>query len=655
MEGTGATSGHAEFLRDLEFTSTLTGTGTASGHFQRDLSYSYHGWLNTYHENEMSGSLVASWPAETTVGTIDNQVASSARNVQDGEIDSDVVLGQDSVVDDAGYAYDMNGTGNIEVPGVESEFPLSDSSFFVFGWIELTQANIDSGDKHILFRKGSDSTSGHLELFIQSSQIELYITEDGTDVNSVSITQSISSGIHMIGLYTLPDKQNSNPLKSMWLHLDDSRWSADLTSLSDPETDSGSSYNLFFGDDRSDLKMDVRFMPPGLDPSIAGSLSHQEKLYDVGLNRYNRDGFFQMKSSVEGTGSAVGSLQAERSFQSSSQGTGTVSGPSLNVYQFESISGSLNGTGSVSSNEIYASIVKGSTQGTATSNASSFVYERDIVPLSANGTGTSSGMANLESHLTSSTTGTASVTGILTPTQAFSSYHEWLDGYLNDQGKPANAIWTSDPTSGTTDVDYLGNHDGTLNGSPTLGANPVVDDSGNSFDFDGSDDYSAVNSSSDFDIGSSESITVMGWVDGLSSSTDTVEIVGYWKSGNFHRYYIRPQNDQNRWRAEFLDDSGNSVFMQVDQEFTGTIFTAIVFDRSSDQGKLWINNGNTATDTNSSFGSSTSTNNLEWGRDGRSDRYYVPAKFDVRAVIPYALTDTELQKIYDVGINNSNA
>lgn len=353
------------------------------------------------------------------------------------------------------------------------------------------------------------------------------------------------------------------------------------------------------GEGNAEIKLVVE-TPVSLDPASGAGSSTLD---------FSKGKDFSAGFTGEGISSAT--FQRLKNFVSAQSGSGSASCV-INITEFLEFAGTFNGVGT----------------------ASSTLTLKEFVDLVGSFTGDGSGSCTLT-------------------LETFSTYHEWLDGYLNDQNKPANAIWTSDPTSGSTDEDYLNNHDGTLNGSPTLGADPVVDDSGNSFDFDGSDDYSSVSDSSSLEPGTSDNFTIMGWCDVSSSASGLLATKAETSSGPGYALQLQLGNDRVRYYVEEQDF--DSPFVEISTTSSGVFFMAGILDRGNEEWKGWLNNGTTGTDSASGLNDVSSSDNLRFGADDGVSGEELTGKIDVRSYIPYALTNTELQKIYDVGINNSNA
>lgn len=234
------------------------------------------------------------------------------------------------------------------------------------------------------------------------------------------------------------------------------------------------------------------------------------------------------------------------------------------------------------------------------------------------------------------------------------AYAEWLRDYLIAEGVPATSIWAMDDSAlSTTMVDLLGNHDGTFEGGPTLGADPLVDDDGTSVGMDGVDDYGSVPHAAALnpDTGS---FTAIGWVYVPQSQIDgAIDTSLFSKESGTNRYLCRVKGSTGDVRVFFGDgeaEVNRTVGLKVGAHMVG-----LRADRSTQTFHALLDTGKSGGADISAVGSVSPTSDLSWGsRADAGATDFHNGRIDVGAIIPHALTDAQLQKIYNVGIDRSN-
>jgi hypothetical protein len=603
LTGKGTTSSVLSGLFPLD---GMHAEGTGSASVKNEfIRHDYSEWLQS-HLSDQNSSATAIWPADDTDSPTEEIV-----NGNDGTIASDnVTFDESPLVDDDRSSWTMdpaNGTTNLyeEFPdATATDIGQSGENFTVFGWFNIPEE--DNGDNWgtWLFNKGAinvELKNGNLSLEVQG-------------YNSTN-SYPLSTGTYLFVIV-----RDGSDFK---LYIDGTR--KETISVNGSANLSGTTSGVWNDYQSAFYPMPIGMDVHGIVRGTALTGSQIQQMYDAGINRVNTDDWFGASASSQGTASTSVDVK----------GTPV------------ELTGSVTGSASSSAVTEPQTALTASSQGTGDS---ALKMEKDVFKdLSAGlkGTGSSSGIVRDRHFVYGDMTGTGNASSSVTLQQP---YHKWLQSYLSDQSKPANAIWTSDETSGTTDGDIVNGHDGTLNGSPTLGANPVITD-GNSFQFDGTDDYSQVPDSNDLDGGVSNPFTILTWVQFTQNELDNNFGVFFNKGGAINSdslYILRTFGTDVRATVE--DGSGNSAngvhsgTMQADTPH-------LVGLQLNSVGEVFavLDDSREVVGYNSSLGSASNPNDLFFGMRGDGSGN-IKGRFDVRLFTPHVLTDSEIQKIYNEGI-----
>ncbi len=209
------------------------------------------------------------------------------------------------------------------------------------------------------------------------------------------------------------------------------------------------------------------------------------------------------------------------------------------------------------------------------------------------------------------------------------------------------AYWRLDGESGSTAVDEMGNHDGTYNGDPTLGASSLIQ-SGTSAQFDGSDDYVDMGRPTEFTasyLGSTLTVEVWAYLDDVS--TDQYLVSSGSGSGNDNfviavmsdaalRFYVDSSNGQAWEDSGFVVETGKTYHMVMTYDGSavrGYVNGNLVYENSADVGGDLV-----AADGNLCVGS----------RNG--DDRFTTGRIDEPAIYDRALTAAEIEEHYNKGV-----
>lgn len=222
------------------------------------------------------------------------------------------------------------------------------------------------------------------------------------------------------------------------------------------------------------------------------------------------------------------------------------------------------------------------------------------------------------------------------------------------------AYWRFEETSGTTATDETANsHDGTWNGSPTLGATGKV---GNAVTLDGSDDYMDPGNLGDFGSDCAAAFTIEFWFKFTTTDQETVFTGWNGNSGEtlLHIHLNTSGNSvggqsPGRIAASLRNDSGDQTIRATDRSDLNDgnwHHIAVVWDDSDTTIDIYVDGilDNGASDVDGSAITSGSTSNFTVtavGRKEYSSDQHVDGTLDEMALYTSAVSGSRISAHYD--------
>lgn len=224
------------------------------------------------------------------------------------------------------------------------------------------------------------------------------------------------------------------------------------------------------------------------------------------------------------------------------------------------------------------------------------------------------------------------------------------------------AYWRLGESSGTTAADELGTHNGTFQGSPTLGvagalsADAYDDDTGASFS--GSGQYVEFSDHADFDLPSSGGFTVelWAWKDDNSPAQSTALVFRGQSSSAAPKYdWIVTQSTNGRCAFVIHDGASNYYSCALEADDTGLMTPGRwhhlvgVWDADAQEIRTYLN-GDPVRTVAAAIVPATAADRFELAR--RPDlltNSHFDGKLDEVAIYRHALTESQVQEHYERG------
>lgn len=222
----------------------------------------------------------------------------------------------------------------------------------------------------------------------------------------------------------------------------------------------------------------------------------------------------------------------------------------------------------------------------------------------------------------------------------------------NSQGSLSNGLvgyykmdessWTNDcSTASVTDSSGNGNNAKSCPSTtgPTGGSTGKF---GNAGDFDGSNDYVSVDSTSSLDPGTGD-ISVSLWVNPDTITDSQTGLVRYYNGGT--TYYILEHHDDDRLQLEFRDGVCTGYSFLTTATLTASTWNHVVLTIDRDkQAAIYINNGTPTTSTVvTNCQASMTGGTLNFGRHVN----YFDGKIDETRIYNRALSPAEVSSLYN--------
>jgi hypothetical protein len=218
------------------------------------------------------------------------------------------------------------------------------------------------------------------------------------------------------------------------------------------------------------------------------------------------------------------------------------------------------------------------------------------------------------------------------------------------------SYWRLGESSGTTAADSSsGGNPGTITGGVTLGApGAIVGDPNTAMSFNGSTGYVSVATNSNLNM--TGDFSVEAWVKPIALDGATHTIVH--KGGAFctsaSPYQYRLMLYTNHWRGVVC--IGSNAYTVLDPGTPSTSsWTHLVLTRSGSTLTLYDDGAAAATTTGVSGALDTSSSSLGIGRMGGAAQDYFSGGIDEVAVYNKALSASQIQNHYNVGLGSGSA
>ena len=200
-----------------------------------------------------------------------------------------------------------------------------------------------------------------------------------------------------------------------------------------------------------------------------------------------------------------------------------------------------------------------------------------------------------------------------------------------------NFVWKFDEGSGTSAIEELQNHNGTINGTPQW----INVTGGKALQFDGTDDY--VNAGNTSSLAFSGSVSISAWINFSNFNNSSATVVSMHSS--LKGYAIIKDTNSNTlgfWCSDGSDDIGVST-----NTLSANTWYHIVGTNDGSTSRIYVN-GSLANST-SQGGAASSTGDLKIGMssDETASSRYWNGYIDEVAVWNDALTAAEVTALYN--------